>query len=222
MNIWKICLMVIVINFSGTVLAYAAQLNTTAKTGLVLMQNKNIAVIKFKTTGTEPPGQEAADILALGFVKQGFNVVGGSQIAGLIDQDEVNTFGLSPEIKAKLKSSGIDAIVLGTVNEYYCSYPGRGPWLRRTDSNNRCSVTVSANMLNLDSGEIVWGVTHSDNDEGKWTTAESVLRSVMQNIQTTIPSVFTPVTSSTSTSGGKQQPPPAAGTAPGKPAHIKQ
>jgi hypothetical protein len=222
MTIWKFCLMIIVIVFSGTSLAFSSQLETTTKTGLAFRDFKKIAVIKFKNPGVEPSGQVAADILALGFANQGFNVVGNSLIASQIDQDEIYRSGLSPEIKSKLKSSGIDAIVLGNVNEYYCSLPGGGPWLRRADVNNRCTVSVTASMLNLDTGEIVWGVTGSDNQEGKWTTAESVLRSVMQDVQTTIPNPFTPTTAIAGPSGTIQPLCPCPETKPGTPVPGKQ
>jgi curli biogenesis system outer membrane secretion channel CsgG len=222
MNIWKISLMAIAMHLSGIALAYSSQLDTTAKTGLAFRELKKIAVIKFKNPGDEPSGQVAADILAMDFAKQGFNVVGGSLIASLIDQNEIYRTGLTPEIKSRLKSSGIDAIVLGSINEYFCSLPGGGPWLGRADTNNRCTVSVTANMLNLDSGEIVWGVSNGDHQEGKWTTAESVLRSVMQSMQTAIPNLFTPTTAIAGPSGTIQPLCPCPETKPGAPAPVKQ
>ncbi len=175
--------------FTGCALTQAPSLSTSSKPDVALLQYKKIAVIKFKNPKNEPAGQEAADILALGFVKMGYNVVGGAQIASLIDQGDIYTSGLTPEIKAKLRSSGIDSVVMGTVNDYFCSRSESILPALKDCGDNHCCVTASARMLDLDSGEIVWGATDSEAQDGRWVTADSVLRSVMQKLQETIPNV---------------------------------
>ncbi len=196
----------VVIFFTGCALTQTPNLTASSKTDVALLKYKKIAVIKFKNLKNEPSGQEAADILALGFVKNGFNVVGCAQIASLIDQGDVYTSGLTPEIKAKLKSSGIDSIVAGTVDDYFCSRPGSILPVLSECGDNHCSVTASARMLDLDSGEIVWGATGSDSQDGRWVTADSVLRSVMQKLQETIPNLIQLRSSMISSTGKPQAP----------------
>lgn len=212
MKIPKILPLAFVILFTGgCALMGPPDLNTSAKTDVVLLQYKKIAIIKFKNPKNEASGQEAADILALGFVKLGYNVVGNAQIAGMIDQSEIYASGLTPEIKTKLKSTGIDSVVIGTVNDYFCSRTGNNVLpLLKDCGDNHCSVTVSARMLDLDSGEIVWGATDSDAQDGRWVTADSVMRSVVQKMQDAIPNV-TPLRNTVTAAGGKSQAPqPAA------------
>jgi len=212
MKILKILPLAFVILFTGCcALMGPSDLNTSTKTDVALLQYKKIAVIKFKNPKNEPAGQEAADILALGFVKLGYNVVGNAQIASLIDQGEIYTSGLTPEIKAKLKSTGIDGVVIGTVDDYFCSRTGSNvlPLLKEF-GDNHCSVTVSARMLDLDSGEIVWGATDSDAQDGRWVTADSVMRSVVQKMQDAIPNVNLLRTSVTAAGGKSQAPQPSA------------
>lgn len=196
-------LFVATICFAGCVNMTSPQTDTTARTNVALLKYKRVAVIKFNNPSNEESGQEAADILSLGFLKQGFNVVGSSQISGLIDQDDVNENGLSPEIKARLKSIGVDCIVSGTINEYFCSGREKTPLYVREEGINRCSSTVTTKMLDLETGEIVWGTTVSDVQEGKWVTEDSVLRAIMHNIQATIPNI-TALKRVTSTPGTKQ------------------
>jgi hypothetical protein len=206
MKIWKIFPLAFAIFFTGCALIQTPRLSTSAKTDVALLQYKKIAVIKFKNPKNESAGQEASDILALGFVKLGYNVVGSAQIAELIDQGDVYTSGLTPQIKARLKSSGIDSVVTGTVNEYFCSRSESVLPLLKECGDNHCSVTVSARMLDLDSGEIVWGATGSDAQDGRWITADSVLRSLMQKLQETIPNISL-LRSTVSQTGGKSQAP---------------
>jgi curli biogenesis system outer membrane secretion channel CsgG len=184
-------LFVATICFAGCVNMISPQTDTASRTNVALVKYKRLAVIKFHNPANEQSGQEAADILSLGFVKQGFNVVGSSQLASLIDQNEINESGLTPEIRARLKSDGIDSIVSGTINEYSCSGAEKTPLYVKVEDDNRCSVTVTAKMLDLETGELVWGTTVSDMQEGKRASEDSVLRAIMHNIQTTIPNITT-------------------------------
>ncbi len=190
MRIWNIFPLSVALLFTGCAFMQTPELNASAKTDVSLLKYKKIAVIKFKNPKDETAGQEAADNLALGFVKLGYNVVSSSQIVSLIDQGEIYTSGLTPDIKAKLKSSGIDSVVTGTVDDFFCSCATESvlPLVRQCEDNH-CSVTASTRLLDLDSGEIIWAATGSDSQDGKWVTADSVLRSVVQKLQSAIPNV---------------------------------
>ncbi len=214
MRTWKIFPLAVAVFFIGCALADASSLSSSAKTDVALLQYKKIAVLKFKNPKNETSGQEAADILALGFVKLGYHVVGSAQIASLIDQGEIYSSGLTPEIKTKLKSSGIDSVVTGTVNEYFCSGSDSILPLLKAGGENHCSATATTKMLDLDSGEIVWGATGSDAQDGKWVTADSVLRSVMQKLQETIPNITQLRNAVTPAKGNPQTPQaPVSGSA---------
>jgi hypothetical protein len=190
MKMWKIFLTLCVFSISGCAIMYAPpRVNTSAKTNVAFLKYKKIAVITFHNPKNKPAGLEAANILALGFVKKGFNVAGNSEVASLIDQDDIYKSGLTPEIKSKLKSVGIDGIVTGTINEYFCSGPDTGLLIIKERKDNHCSVNVQTELLDLDSGEIIWGTTASNVKEGKWVTEDSVLRIIMWYMQERVPDI---------------------------------
>lgn len=193
MNIQRFFLLLLAFVFSGCANSAGPHTQTIARTNVVLSEYKKIAVIKFQNPKNPASGHEAADILAIGFAGQGFNVVGTSQIAADIDQDAVYDVGLTPEIKSRLKGSGVQAIVVGTINQYFCSHTDKPPLLLKSQEDNHCSVTVTAKMMALETGEILWGTTKTDVEEGKWVTADSVMRSVLRDMQTTIPSLYVPL-----------------------------
>jgi hypothetical protein len=191
MKTWKFFLIFIAFSFSGCAVMYTPpRINTSSKTDVAFLKYKKIAVISFHNPQNKTSGQEAADILALGFVKKGFNVAGSNEIAALIDQDDVYTSGLTPEIKSRLRSAGIDGVVTGTIHEKFCSQPVSGLLLLKEKEKTHCAVNVETGLLDLDSGEIIWGATASDVKEGKWVTADSVLRTVMWHIQERIPNII--------------------------------
>jgi hypothetical protein len=193
MDIMKTSIFLLILcafSFSGcAVMCTPPRINTSAKTDVALLKYKKIAVISFQNGQNKPTGQEAADILALGFVKKGFNVMGNNEIAALINQDEVYRSGLTPEIKSRLKSAGIDGIVTGTIHEQFCSQPASGLLLFKEREKTHCAVNIETGLLDLDSGEIIWGVTASDMEEGKWVTADSVVRTIMWHVQEKIPDI---------------------------------
>ncbi len=190
MKTWKFILIFAAFSFSGCATIFCSpRVNTSSKTDVAFLKYKKIAVISFRNPQNKTSGQEAADILALGFVENGFNVAGSNEIAALIDQDEVYSSGLTPEIKSRLRSAGIDGVVTGNIYEKFCSQPVSGLLLLKEKEKTHCAVNVDTKLLDLDSGEIIWGATSSDVKEGKWVTAESVLRTVMKQIDEKIPNI---------------------------------
>ncbi len=191
MKPWKFCFILFAFSFAGCAAMFSSpRIDTSAKTDVAFLKYKKIAVIKFRNAQNKPYGQEAADILALGFVKKGFNVAGSREIAALIEQDDIYSAGLTPEIKSRLKSAGIDGIVSGTIHEQFCSQTATGLLALREKGKSHCVIDVETALLDLDSGEIVWGATASNVEDGKWVTADSVLRTVMVDVQDRIPDLI--------------------------------
>jgi hypothetical protein len=153
----------------------------------VLFPYKKIAVMKFANAKDPATGQEAADILALEFLNHKFPVVSSSQLTTFFSQDEYQNAGLTQGIKSRLKQEGIDALVSGTVNEYYCTNSGSVPTLRSLSRTNTCFVTLTTQMVDVNSGEILWGATSSESMEGDDATAKKVLLSLAEKFGKSIP-----------------------------------
>lgn len=178
----KILLVLSAVAFMGCTMS-----RTYAKPQESFLPYNKIAVISFSNPKDAPTGQEAADIVALEFTNHGFTVVGSSQLTALIEQSELYNAGLTPDIKAKLKESGIEAVVLGKINEYSCSNTDRVPTAWNITRKNICTVTLTTQMVDINSGEIHWGTTVSDSQEGQGLTAKSVLIALTKKIDCTIP-----------------------------------
>jgi len=178
----KILLVLAAVAFMGCTMS-----RTYAKPQESVLPYNKIAVISFSNPKDAPTGQEAADIVALEFTNHGFTVVGSSQLTALIEQSELYTAGLTPDLKAKLKESGIEAVVLGKINEYSCSNTDTAPTAWNITRKNICTVTLTTQMVDINSGEIHWGTTVSDSQEGQGLTAKSVLISLAKKIDCTIP-----------------------------------
>ena len=148
---------------------------------------RKIAVISFSNPKDAPAGQEAADIVALEFADKAFTVVGSSQLMALIEQSEFYTAGMTPEIKAKLKQSGIEAVVLGKISEYSCSNTDLPPTALNIGRKNVCNVSLTAQMVDINTGEIVWGATASDTQEGAGLTPKRVLLGLAKKMSLSIP-----------------------------------
>jgi hypothetical protein len=148
---------------------------------------KKIAVISFSNPKDAPTGQEAADIVALEFTDKGFTVVGSSQLLAIIEQSELYTAGMTPDIKEKLKQSGIEAVVLGKINEYSCSNTDSARSVLTIGRKNVCNVTLTTQMVDINSGEIIWGASVADSQEGEGLTAKRVLIGLAKKLSSSIP-----------------------------------
>jgi len=177
----------ILLVFSAVTFMGCAMSHTYANPLQSFVPYNKIAVISFSNPKDAPAGQEAADIVALEFTNHGFTVVSSSQLAAMIDQNELYTAGLTQDIKEKLKQSGIEAVVLGKINEYNCSNTDTAPTVWNITRKNICYVTLTTQMFNVNSGEILWGSTVTDSQQGQTLTAKSVLISLAQKIENTIP-----------------------------------
>jgi hypothetical protein len=182
MNVAKILVVLSMILCTGCCLS-----RSYAKPQEKFLPYKKIAVIKFNNPKDTAAGQEAADIVGVEFMNHGFTVVGNSQITSLIDQNELYTAGMTQDIRAKLQQAGIDAIVLGTVNEYYCTNAEPGQTFWSLAQKNACNVTLTTQLLDVNSGEIHWGTTISDTRDGVDMTTKKVLLSLTKKINSAIP-----------------------------------
>jgi hypothetical protein len=157
------------------------------KPGVDFAESKKIAVMKFKNTDHPASGQEAADLMAMAFLKNGFDLIEINQILSPSEQDKIYQTGLTAEVKTNLKNFEVDAVILGTINEYYCSNVSSFILNLFNSYRHSCRVTFSVKMIDLISGEILWGLSISDEQDGDNLKAEIVLRSMIREMDKEIP-----------------------------------
>lgn len=147
-------------------------------------KSMKIAVVKFKTTAQSALGQEAADLMEMAFFKKGFDVIDMNQILSTSEQNQVYDTGLTAEVKTKLQNYGVTAVITGTISEYKCSTTSSYLY---SDFFQTCHVSFSATMIDIISGEILWGLSSSDTKTGDDLQADSVLRIMIRSLDKEIP-----------------------------------
>jgi len=157
------------------------------KPGVDFTKSLKIAVVKFNHTNHPESGQEAADLMAVAFLKKGFNVIELNQILSPSEQDKIYYSGLTTEVKTKLNNFGINDVILGSINEYACSTVSSDTLKLFNYYKHSCRVTFSVKMIDLISGEILWGLSISDEKSDDNLTADIVLRSMIREMDKEIP-----------------------------------
>jgi len=148
-----------------------------------------IAVIKFDSVEFPVSGQEAANLLSLAFMQKGYRVIDASNVLASADQEKLYTGVLTRDINTKFNNQGVDTIVLGAIHDYSCETVAN--WLLslfQIDAyRTYCRVSVTVKMVKLDSGEILWGVSRSEEEAGSDIDAGDVLRDVIHSLEDEIP-----------------------------------
>ncbi len=180
-------MIVAVLVFCATGCSYNAT-GSMYKPNVNFTKPMKLAVVKFKNAEQPAVGQEAADMIAMAFFRKGFDIVEINQIINAPEQDKIYSAGLTAEVKTKLKNYGITAVILGSINEYYCIVDSSYLTSTLTGYEDRtCRVSFSATMIDLASGEILWGLSSSDAKAGDMLQADCVLRTMMRSLDKEIP-----------------------------------
>jgi len=160
------------------------------KPGVDFSKYSKIAIVEFSCLPNQTVGQEVADIVALEFLKKGYNVIERSQLSYILQEEKLKLVGLTEETKSKLRLSGICAIITGSVSRYDCRpsrtiIPFMGTYIPMNTSD--CHASLSLKMLDVQTGQVIWAAngSHSCNDVG--TTANKILRQVINIISPQIP-----------------------------------
>jgi len=165
------------------------QLSIHKKPGVDFLKHKKLAVLKFtcKDTGI---GQEVSDLIAMEFMKKGYDVVERSQLQAIIDENAIINAGLTDTSISELKLKGINTIVNGAVTRYDCQqrlfliptqYGSAG------GSKEQCHVSLSLKMLDVKSGEVIWATQASHSLRGKNMTAGQVMSEIMEKLERELP-----------------------------------
>ena len=156
------------------------------KPGVAFTKPVKIAVARFKAFSKPSSGQEASDLMAMAFFKKGYDIVEMNQILSLPEQEQIYDWGLTNDIKNKLKGFGVSAVIFGTVSEYRCS--AKSAYIHIPgDDDQTCWVSFSGTMVDSSSGDVLWMLSRSDTMTGDKLEAGSVLRSMMRRLDTEIP-----------------------------------
>lgn len=165
------------------------QISIQKNPGVDFSKYKKVAVIKFECRNPIV-GQEVSDRIALSFMKKGYNVVERSQLKSIIDENAIIAAGLTEANRSALKLGGVNASVIGTVTRYDCeqsksAFTTKGG--TRVTTKNLCHVSISIKMLNVQTGDILWGGQGSYSLRGSNMTAGKVLEKLIDKMEVEIP-----------------------------------
>lgn len=169
-----------------------ASTHSYTKPGVDFSNYEKIAIIKLDCSINQAVGQEVSDIVALEFIKKGYNVLERSQIKAVIDEEVLAMAGLTESNKKLLQLSGVNAIVVGSVSRYDC-HPSIAPifymgMLLGVMNTNTCFASLSLKLLDCKTGEIIWTANGSHSVQAVGMTPHKVLQNVINTLKEDIPS----------------------------------
>jgi curli biogenesis system outer membrane secretion channel CsgG len=158
--------------------------------GVDFSNYSKIAVVGFSCLPNPTVGQEVADIVALEFLKKGYNVIERSQLSHILQEEKLKLVGLTEETKSVLRLSGICAIITGSVSRYDCRpvqsiLPFMGTFIPWNTSD--CHASLSLKMLDVKTGQVIWAANGSHSENEARMTASKILRKVINIISQQIP-----------------------------------
>lgn len=180
----KTLLCLIVIFFLG-----CAQVNVFKKPNTDFSGFNKIAILRFQSDDFNS-GQEVADALAISFMRKGYNVVERSQLKAILSETSLVDSGLAEADRKALKLAGINAVCIGTLTRYDCRpdklfmMVGIAPLVLPV---NDCHVSLSAKMLDIKTGDVVWAINGSHSKKDTDMTAGKVLGKIVSQIEDQIP-----------------------------------
>lgn len=161
-------------SFSFTLALLAALILSSCSTQSIVLkkgfnfgQIKRVAVLQFKDPSSASTGfmiasassaQSTGAMVAQLFVKYllraGYNLVERDELDAILREKELSESNLmNPETVRKLKLSGIDAIVTGTVTRYA---PEQNFFQNGYEQFTPAQVGITCRMIDAGTGEILW------------------------------------------------------------------
>jgi len=148
-----------------------------------------IAVMRFASADIGI-GQEISDTIALQMMQKGYDVMERSQLQAVIDETAFVSSGFTDnKQKDILMMKGINVLMVGSVSRYSCQQSTmiiptlHGPIGAPISI---CTVSLSAKILDVRNGDILWAVQASHSNRGR-TTAAAVLNEMLPEIVAKIP-----------------------------------
>jgi hypothetical protein len=161
-------------------------------TPAVPMQNySTIAIAKFVSPELAI-GQRVTERLAVKFAEAGFTVTRYEKLKKLSGKDVLTSPKLTPDDKAVLQLNNIKAVLYGTIDRYKCLTKKKRIWTGfapEQENTEFCSASLSIQVVDSDTGEIVWQTQGAASEEKEDMTARMVMERVLTRIEEEIPKI---------------------------------
>jgi len=147
---------------------------------------RTVALMPFLSKGGI--GQQAANWVAQQLIQNGYIVVDSSFTTAAVSEAKFYDVGLSDEVRSALLAKNLTTLVFGNVNASSCEFVRSLNLLNNPVDKNRCTVSITAKMVDTATGKLIWEFMQTYSDEGKGLTALDVMKPlIITNISTTLP-----------------------------------
>ena len=150
-----------------------------------------IAIAKFVSPDLAI-GQRVAERLAVKFAEDGFTVMRHEKLKKLSGKDLLTSTQLTPDDKAVLRLNNIKAVLYGTIDRYECLTKKKRIWTGfapEQESISSCSASLSIQVVDSNTGEIVWQTQGAASEDKEDMTARMVMERVLTKIEEEIPKI---------------------------------
>ena len=169
--------------------------------------SRSVALMPFLSMTKGADGQQAANWIELEFIKKGYVVIDSSFTTSAVSEAKFYESGLSNEVRGALLAQNLTTVVFGSINEFKCESANYSNFYGKQESNNRCTVSLAAKMVDTATGKLLWGLALADSGEGRNLSARDLMKSMINeaNIAATLPQPLL----TTATKEAAKQPEPA-------------
>ena len=160
--------------------------------------SRTIALMPFHSPGKELLGQQAANWTAQKLIENGYLVIDSSYTTTAVSAKRFYELGLNDEVRSALLARNLTTVVFGSVNVFTCEPVRLENFFGVISEKNRCTVSVTAKMIDTATGKLLWELMLSDSAEGKGLTAFDLVKPMITtNLSATLPLPLPTVTITT-------------------------
>lgn len=147
---------------------------------------RTVALMPFSSKGGV--GQQAANWVAQQLIENGYTVIDSSFTTAAVSEAKFYDAGLSDEVRSALLAKNLTTLVFGSVNAFSCDFVRYSNLLGTPVDKNRCTVSITAKMVETATGKLLWELMQTYSEEGRGITALDVMKPlVITNISATLP-----------------------------------
>lgn len=147
---------------------------------------RTVALMPFLSKGGI--GQQAANWMAQQLIQNGYIVLDTSFTTAVVNEAKFYDNGLTDEVRNALLAKNMTTLVFGSVNASSCEFVRSLNLLGSPADKNRCTVSITAKMVDTATGKLIWEFMQTHSEEGKGLTPLDVMKPlIINNISATLP-----------------------------------
>jgi len=167
--------------FFTVLFSSCASESVVLKQGYDFKKIKRVAVLEFKDSAYYPgSGSMVSQLFAKYLLKAGYNIVERDELAAILKEHSLSLSSMiNPDQVTELKLSGVDALVTGTIPMVV---PAQDFYENGTPRFIAAQVGVTARMISIETGEILWIGSDTYDATNTQTAFEYLISSLVRQL----------------------------------------